>query len=197
MKDSLYSKLYKGKDKKKSNKQIINEMILRNMCDHKRVGKHGNEKKNWEEIQRTVDGEVKTFARCLNPHCKKEICLDLVEPDEIKEYANFIINVFENIKINNKDSSAEFLELIATIITYLQLLPDMYKTMVLDRLDENGITPEDDFDMESTGPKFISSDKSWGFEEKHKKKDKGWKKKKNKKKDKDKKKKKKKNKYWD
>ena len=42
MKDSLYAKLY-GKGKKKSREQELKEEILREMCDHKRTGKKGNE----------------------------------------------------------------------------------------------------------------------------------------------------------
>lgn len=191
MKDSLYKKLFR-ETKSKSSKQVIQEMIARNMCDHKRIGKHGNEKKNWDEETKTVDGELKTYARCLNPHCqahKKPICLDLLDTEEIKEHADYMIDVFNLLMINNKNSDEDFLQLMAIIKTYLQMSPDMYQAHILNRLDENGIDPDED--MDETGPRFIQSDKSWGFDDK-KKKNKNWKKKK----DKDKKKKNHKKRKW-
>ena len=194
MKDKLYKKLFK-EQKAKSPKQVIAEMILRRQCDHKREGKKG-EKPNWETYNVTENGEAKTMAVCSNPLCacskkKDAICLDPLDPEEIREHAKYMINVFEVLKINNQDSDEDFLNLMATLIVYLELSPDMYKANVLDRLSENGIMPDDDDDDDdSTGPKWLKSDKSFGFDDKKDKKKKNWKKKK----DKDKKKKKKKNK---
>ena len=110
MKDKLYKKLFK-EQKSKSPKQVIAEMILRRQCDHKREGKKG-EKPNWETYNVTENGEAKTMAVCSNPLCacskkKDAICLDPLDPEEIKEHAKYMINVFEVLKINNL-SLAEF-----------------------------------------------------------------------------------------